>query len=72
MILLRTLKKDINYYNELKTLEELQEESGWKLIHGDIFRSPENPLLFSVLLGKITSSRTFFDILFLFFLLFPF
>eukprot|EP00605_Chrysophyceae_sp_TOSAG23-4_P001458 GSChrysophyteH1.ASY1.ANO1.1594.1 assembled CDS len=32
MIMLRTLHKDISSYNELQTLEEAQEESGWKLI----------------------------------------
>ena len=32
MIMLRTLRKDITTYNEMQTLEEAQEESGWKLV----------------------------------------
>ena len=37
MIMLRTLKKDISSYN-LEADDE--EESGWKLLHGDVFRPP--------------------------------
>jgi len=40
MIVLRTLKKDISAYNEMQALEEPQEEGGWKLVHGDVFRPP--------------------------------
>jgi transmembrane 9 superfamily protein 2/4 len=41
LILLRTLHRDIVKYNELATKEEMQEETGWKLVHGDVFRKPE-------------------------------
>ncbi|KAL7900392.1 Nonaspanin [Trichoderma sp. SZMC 28014] len=63
-ILVRTLKKDIARYNRLdqinlddlsgtSVLEDgVQEDSGWKLVHGDVFRSPSRPLLLSVLLGN--------------------
>lgn len=52
MIMLRTLHKDISSYNEMQTLEEAQEESGWKLVHGDVFRAPSfSPLLLAVLTG---------------------
>ena len=52
-ILIRTLKKDIAGYNELQTLEEAQEETGWKLVHGDVFRPPQsNPMLLCVLVGS--------------------
>mmetsp|Transcript_17897 Transcript_17897/g.26407 ORF Transcript_17897/g.26407 Transcript_17897/m.26407 type:complete len:629 (+) Transcript_17897:78-1964(+) len=52
MIMLRTLHKDISTYNEMQTLEEAQEESGWKLVHGDVFRPPSfSPMLLSVLAG---------------------
>jgi transmembrane 9 superfamily protein 2/4 len=66
MILLRALKKDIARYNRLDSinLEDLngtsavedgiQEDSGWKLVHGDVFRCPKSPLLLSVLLGNGT------------------
>ncbi|KAL9270395.1 Transmembrane 9 superfamily member 8-like protein [Drosera capensis] len=40
MIMLRTLYRDISRYNELETQEEAQEETGWKLVHGDVFRPP--------------------------------
>jgi transmembrane 9 superfamily protein 2/4 len=51
-ILIRTLKRDIAGYNEMQTLEEAQEETGWKLVHGDVFRPPQNyQLLLCVLVG---------------------
>ncbi|KAK9480757.1 hypothetical protein V1514DRAFT_361544 [Lipomyces japonicus] len=52
MILLRTLHKDIAKYNQLDLNEDVQEESGWKLVHGDVFRAPKNTLLLSVFLGS--------------------
>lgn len=53
MIMLRTLHKDISSYNEMQTLEEAQEESGWKLVHGDVFRPPsESPMFLAVLAGS--------------------
>ena len=56
MIMLRTLHKDIASYNEMQTMEEAQEESGWKLVHGDVFRPPAfSPILLSVLAGTISS-----------------
>ncbi|RDA85914.1 hypothetical protein CP532_2701 [Ophiocordyceps camponoti-leonardi (nom. inval.)] len=63
-VLVRTLKKDIARYNRLDqiSLDDLsgtsvvedgvQEDSGWKLIHGDVFRTPPHPLLLSVFLGN--------------------
>jgi len=52
-ILIRTLKRDIAGYNEMQTLEEAQEETGWKLVHGDVFRPPQtSPLLLCVLVGS--------------------
>ena len=51
-IMIRTLRKDIAGYNELQTLEEAQEETGWKLVHGDVFRPPQfSPMLLSTLVG---------------------
>jgi transmembrane 9 superfamily protein 2/4 len=41
LILLRTLHRDIVKYNELATKEEIAEETGWKLVHGDVFRKPK-------------------------------
>jgi len=51
MILLRTLLRDIARYNELDNLEEAQEESGWKLVHGDVFRRPPYRKLLAVCAG---------------------
>ena len=51
-IMIRTLRKDIAGYNELQTIEDAQEETGWKLVHGDVFRPPSfSPMLLSVLVG---------------------
>ncbi|XP_038695268.1 transmembrane 9 superfamily member 8-like [Tripterygium wilfordii] len=51
MIMLRTLYRDISKYNELETQEEAQEETGWKLVHGDVFRSPTSSDLLCVYVG---------------------
>jgi len=51
-IMIRTLRKDITGYNEMQTLEEAQEETGWKLVHGDVFRRPEfSPMILSIAVG---------------------
>jgi len=51
-IMIRTLRKDIAGYNEMQNLEEAQEETGWKLVHGDVFRPPStHPMVFSILIG---------------------
>lgn len=65
LILLRALRKDIERYNRLDSYnlddisgtsaaveDGVQEDSGWKLVHGDVFRSAPQPLLLSVLLGN--------------------
>lgn len=52
MILLRTLHRDIAKYNELSTAEEAAEETGWKLVHGDVFRKPRHSKLLAVSVGS--------------------
>eukprot|EP00747_Dinoflagellata_sp_TGD_P002288 gnl/TRDRNA2_/TRDRNA2_103607_c1_seq1.p1 gnl/TRDRNA2_/TRDRNA2_103607_c1~~gnl/TRDRNA2_/TRDRNA2_103607_c1_seq1.p1 ORF type:complete len:420 (-),score=84.21 gnl/TRDRNA2_/TRDRNA2_103607_c1_seq1:157-1377(-) len=52
MILLRTLHRDITKYNELATKEEVAEETGWKLVHGDVFRKPYASKLLAVSFGS--------------------
>ncbi|KAL1918138.1 uncharacterized protein VTP21DRAFT_3404 [Calcarisporiella thermophila] len=52
MILLRALHKDIARYNSAEVQEDLQEDFGWKLVHGDVFRAPSHGMLLSVLLGN--------------------
>ncbi|ORZ01497.1 hypothetical protein BCR43DRAFT_487026 [Syncephalastrum racemosum] len=51
MILLRALHKDISRYNAVDAEEDVQEDYGWKLVHGDVFRPPTRPMLLSVLVG---------------------
>lgn len=51
-VLLRTLKNDITKYNEVNLDDDVIDEMGWKLIYGDVFRPPKNPMLLSVLVGS--------------------
>ncbi|CAH8508681.1 unnamed protein product [Dicrocoelium dendriticum] len=51
-ILLRTLRRDITRYSQLENSSDVQEESGWKLVHGDVFRPPTWGMLLSVYLGS--------------------
>ncbi|ETO09211.1 Endosomal P24A protein precursor, partial [Reticulomyxa filosa] len=67
MILMRALHKDLRRYvcgsfffffslrcNKVdpEELEAQIEEHGWKLVHGDVFRTPEYPSLFATLVGS--------------------
>lgn len=51
-ILIRTLKNDIVKYNEVNLDDDISDESGWKLVHGDVFRPPPQRMLLSVLVGS--------------------
>jgi transmembrane 9 superfamily protein 2/4 len=51
MIMMRTLHRDISKYNQLETQEEAQEETGWKLVHGDVFRPPSHAGLLCAYVG---------------------
>jgi len=51
MILLRSLHKDFNRYNASEDTEDTQEETGWKLVHGDVFRTPRHASLLAVYIG---------------------
>uniref|UniRef100_A0A2I9LPU4 Transmembrane 9 superfamily member n=1 Tax=Centruroides hentzi TaxID=88313 RepID=A0A2I9LPU4_9SCOR len=52
MILLRTLHKDIARYNQIDSGDDAQEEFGWKLVHGDVFRPPRKGMLLALFLGS--------------------
>ncbi|KAI6654977.1 Transmembrane 9 superfamily member 2 [Oopsacas minuta] len=53
VILIRALRRDLARYNKDSTLlDDIQDEYGWKLVHGDVFRSPHNSLLLSVFVGN--------------------
>ena len=51
MIMIRTLHRDLSRYND----DELQEEdTGWKIVHGDVFRTPQRPAFLATLVGTGT------------------
>ncbi|KAI3802743.1 hypothetical protein L1987_30885 [Smallanthus sonchifolius] len=51
MIMMRILYKDISNYNQFDTQNESEEETGWKVVHGDVFRAPSNSGLLCVHVG---------------------
>lgn len=51
MIMVRTLRRDIAQYNKDDDLDETVEETGWKLVHGDVFRPPRFSKLLTSLIG---------------------
>ncbi|KRX58757.1 Transmembrane 9 superfamily member 3, partial [Trichinella sp. T9] len=55
-ILMRTLRKDYARYEKDLKMDDFDrdfgDEYGWKQIHGDVFRSPSFPMLFSCLIGS--------------------
>lgn len=53
MIMIRTLRRDIAKYNrDDEELEEAVEETGWKLVHGDVFRPPKRINLLITFIGS--------------------
>lgn len=51
MILLRTLSRDITKYNDVSG-DDVVEETGWKLVHGDVFRKPRHSKALAVAVGS--------------------
>jgi transmembrane 9 superfamily protein 2/4 len=51
MILIRALNRDILTYNDVDQ-EEMREETGWKLVHGDVFRPPRYANMLASLVGS--------------------
>lgn len=56
LILLRTLRRDYAKYASDAEADDLDssegsDESGWKQVHGDVFRTPAQPILFAVVVG---------------------
>ncbi|PSN36234.1 Transmembrane 9 superfamily member 4 [Blattella germanica] len=51
MIMVRTLRRDIARYNADEGPDEAIEETGWKLVHGDVFRPPRYSRLFAAVIG---------------------
>lgn len=50
-VLARNVSKDIARYNAIDLAEDVQEDVGWKLVHGEVFRSPQRPMLLSAFTG---------------------
>lgn len=53
VILIRSLRRDISVYNDIAVdMEDEKDETGWKLVHGDVFRPPSTyPMALSVMVG---------------------
>ena len=45
-------RRDIAKYNTDDDLEESIEETGWKLVHGDVFRPPQHSRFFAAIIGS--------------------
>jgi transmembrane 9 superfamily member 2/4 len=52
IFMIRALRKDIAVYNEIDSPEDIAEKTGWKLVHGDVFRQPQKmPMELAVMVG---------------------
>lgn len=56
LIILRTVRNDFVRYSkgdnlDVEGINVIGEDSGWKQVHGDVFRAPDNLVLFSAIIG---------------------
>ena len=51
IILMRVLKNDFSRYARGDEEDEEEEETGWKLVHGDVFRIPPAASVFCAYIG---------------------
>eukprot|EP01116_Phalansterium_solitarium_P004253 TRINITY_DN151_c0_g2_i1.p1 TRINITY_DN151_c0_g2~~TRINITY_DN151_c0_g2_i1.p1 ORF type:complete len:595 (+),score=210.79 TRINITY_DN151_c0_g2_i1:115-1899(+) len=51
IIIMRILKSDYSRYARAEDEEDDQEDYGWKLIHGEVFRFPSHKSLFTAFIG---------------------
>ena len=56
LILLRTLRNDFARYSkseelDVEGMQVIGEDSGWKQLHGDVFRAPVHLVIYSSLIG---------------------
>jgi transmembrane 9 superfamily member 3 len=56
VILLRTLRNDFARYAkedelDIEGMHGMKDDSGWKNVYGDVFRAPDNLVLFSAMIG---------------------
>ncbi|CAO3567999.1 unnamed protein product [Mortierella alpina] len=52
LVIMKTLKKDISIYNEEEMKDDQDDGAGWKLVHGDVFRTPPYSSLLCAILGS--------------------
>ncbi|KAI9354551.1 Endomembrane protein 70-domain-containing protein [Zopfochytrium polystomum] len=64
--LLPSVRKDIARYNSVDLESESIDDSGWKLVHGDVFRNPPHSSWLAVLVGSGAqmSAMTFLTLFF--------
>lgn len=67
-VLLRTVLRDFSRYNALEEDDD-EDVTGWKLVHGDVFRTPQHPVLLSIFCGSGTQTLWMTTILLFFALL---
>jgi transmembrane 9 superfamily protein 2/4 len=52
VVLLRTVNKDISHFNAIDLSEDtVQEDTGWKLLHAEVFRPPRHRMYLAVIIG---------------------
>uniref|UniRef100_A0AC34G5R1 Transmembrane 9 superfamily member n=1 Tax=Panagrolaimus sp. ES5 TaxID=591445 RepID=A0AC34G5R1_9BILA len=52
VIMVRTIRRDIAKYNHDEEMDDTLEETGWKLVHGDVFRPPRYTTVLVCLVGS--------------------
>lgn len=52
VVVVRTVRRDLLQYADEELTEGLQEETGWKLIRGDVFRPPRFPVAFACVISS--------------------
>merc|ERR1719329_235915 len=54
LIIIRVVRSDLSRYLQIpdEELNAVEEETGWKLLHADVFRSPKHRLFFCACVGS--------------------
>ena len=52
LILVRTLRRDLQFYRDVEAAGTEDDDSGWKQVHADVFRPPPGLTLLAALLGS--------------------
>ena len=64
-VLLRTVLRDCSRYNAIEEEDEA-DATGWKLVHGDVFRTPKHSVLLSIFCRSGSQTLAMCTILLLF------